>query len=57
MCTKVHCSVLSWSSQDNELIEKAREVVEGRSKQVVIDMEVNNRDRTFGATLSNYISK
>jgi len=57
VCTEVHCSVLSWSSQDNELIEKAREVGEGRSKQVGIDMEVNNRDRTFGATLSNYISK
>ncbi|XP_025097686.1 putative glutamate synthase [NADPH] isoform X1 [Pomacea canaliculata] len=42
---------------DNEVIEKAKNVIEGREKQVIIDLEVHNVDRTFGATLSNYISK
>ncbi|KAK7486587.1 hypothetical protein BaRGS_00022112, partial [Batillaria attramentaria] len=41
---------------DYKLIEKAKDVLEGRTKQVVIDLVVRNTDRTFGATLSNYIS-
>lgn len=41
---------------DYELIEKSRDVVEGKSKQVTIDLQVKNTDRTFGATLSNFIS-
>ncbi|KAK7108161.1 hypothetical protein V1264_015947 [Littorina saxatilis] len=40
----------------HQLIEKTRDVVEGTSKQVVVDMVVTNEDRTFGATLSNFIS-
>ncbi|XP_076444401.1 uncharacterized protein LOC143282637 [Babylonia areolata] len=41
---------------DYDLIEKSRDVVEGKSKQVVMDLTVKNTDRTFGATLSNFIS-
>ncbi|KAL8570900.1 hypothetical protein ACOMHN_023573 [Nucella lapillus] len=42
---------------DHKLIEESRDVVEGRSKQAVINLVVKNTDRTFGATLSNFISK
>ncbi|XP_053398015.1 uncharacterized protein LOC123552518 isoform X2 [Mercenaria mercenaria] len=42
---------------DYELIKKAQDVIDGKQKQVVIDMKVTNEDRTFASTLSYYISK
>lgn len=41
---------------DNQLLEKARPVIEGAQKNVVIDMNINNECRAFGSTLSYYIS-
>ena len=41
---------------DQQLIELSREVLEGRSKTVDIEMKIQNEQRTFGATLSNQIS-
>ena len=38
------------------MIEKAKNVIEGKQRQVVMDLKIRNEDRTFGATLSNYIS-
>jgi len=39
------------------VLEKSREVIEGRQKQIVLDMKITNEDRTFGATLSYFVSK
>ncbi|WAR06760.1 GLT1-like protein [Mya arenaria] len=41
---------------DYKVIEQARSVIEGKQKQVVINMTITNEDRTFAATLSNLIS-
>ena len=39
------------------MLELAKDVLDGKSKNVKIDMTITNVDRTFGATLSNEISK
>lgn len=41
---------------DNQLIEKARTVIDGTQKNVVIDMNINNECRAFASTLSYHIS-
>lgn len=41
---------------DMKVIELAKDVLEGRSKHVDIQLQITNVDRTFGATLSNQIS-
>ena len=41
---------------DQQLIELSQPVLEGRSKHVNIEMNIQNEQRTFGATLSNKIS-
>lgn len=41
---------------DNQLIERAKPVIEGAEKNVVIDMKINNECRSFGSTLSYHIS-
>ena len=42
---------------DQELIMKSLDVIEGREKTVDIDMVIRNEQRTFGATLSNKVSR
>lgn len=42
---------------DNKVLELAKDVLDGKSKNVKIDLTIRNVDRTFGATLSNEISK
>lgn len=42
---------------DYKVLEQARKVIDGQQKQVVINMDINNEDRTFGATLSYFVSK
>ncbi|XP_060602982.1 uncharacterized protein LOC132756035 [Ruditapes philippinarum] len=42
---------------DYEIIKEAQNVIDGKQRQVVIEKTVTNEDRTFGATLSYYISK
>ncbi|XP_074640004.1 uncharacterized protein LOC141898094 isoform X2 [Tubulanus polymorphus] len=42
---------------DYIVLEQAKDVIEGNSKQCSIEMDIKNEDRTFGATLSYYISK
>ncbi|KAF7492057.1 Glutamate synthase [NADH] [Sarcoptes scabiei] len=43
---------------DNKLIEMSQSIIDGNFLQTVhIDMEISNRDRAFGATLSHHISK
>ncbi|XP_005109373.2 putative glutamate synthase [NADPH] [Aplysia californica] len=42
---------------DNKMIAQAMDVLEGRSKHVLIETKICNEDRAFGATLSNEISK
>lgn len=42
--------------QDYVVLEKCQDVIEGKKKQVVVDMDITNEDRTFGATLSYYVS-
>ncbi len=39
------------------LIEKAADVLSGKSKQLKLEMDIENTDRTFGATLSHEISR
>ena len=41
---------------DQQLIELSRDVWEGKSEKVDIEMKIHNEQRTFGATLSNKIS-
>lgn len=41
---------------DQQVIELAKDVLEGRQEKVFFDMKITNDDRTFGATLSNRIS-
>ena len=41
---------------DMQVIERARDVLEGRSSRVDAEFNITNQDRTFGATLSNEIS-
>lgn len=49
--------IVSLQLQDNEIIEKARDVIEGKSKTVTINTEIRNEVRTFGSTLSYHISR
>ncbi len=42
--------------QDNEVYELARDVIEGKKENVIIEKKIKNEDRTFGATLSYFIS-
>ena len=44
------------SRMDEALIEKCKDVLEGRTKSVELDMEINNTQRTFGATLSYHVA-
>ena len=41
---------------DNELIEKCKDVVEGTTSEINLDMNIRNEDRTVGATLSYHIA-
>lgn len=41
---------------DNQLIEKSKPVIDGKEKNVNIDMNITNECRAFGSTLSYYIS-
>ena len=42
--------------QDYKVLELAKDVIEGKARNVDIKMPISNEDRTFGATLSYYIS-
>uniref|UniRef100_A0A2C9JI59 glutamate synthase (NADH) n=1 Tax=Biomphalaria glabrata TaxID=6526 RepID=A0A2C9JI59_BIOGL len=42
---------------DNKVIDMARDVIDGKSKHIKINLPICNEDRTFGATLSHEISK
>nr|XP_022287923.1 glutamate synthase 1 [NADH], chloroplastic-like isoform X2 [Crassostrea virginica] len=42
---------------DYEVLDKCRDVIEGKQKNITLNMKIGNEDRTFGATLSYYISK
>ncbi|KAL5009527.1 hypothetical protein ScPMuIL_011832 [Solemya velum] len=42
---------------DYVVLEKANDVIEGKQRQVTMDLKITNEDRTFGATLSYYISR
>ncbi|CAI9738925.1 glutamate synthase [NADPH] [Octopus vulgaris] len=42
---------------DNILIMKAKDVIEGRAKKKIIDMQITNEDRAFASTLSYHISR
>jgi glutamate synthase (NADPH/NADH) len=41
---------------DNELIEKCRDVIDGKMSKINLDMNIRNEDRTVGATLSYHIA-
>lgn len=41
---------------DNQLIERAKSVIDGAEKNVLIEMNINNECRAFASTLSYYIS-
>ncbi|KAK3092132.1 hypothetical protein FSP39_025440 [Pinctada imbricata] len=41
---------------DYKVLELAKDVIDGKQKKVDINMDIRNVDRTFGATLSYYIS-
>ncbi|XP_072396623.1 uncharacterized protein [Diabrotica undecimpunctata] len=41
---------------DNELIAKAKPIIDGTHKRVDIEMKINNEVRAFGSTLSYHIS-
>lgn len=55
--TNVGVKLYMSSPQDYKVLELARPVIDGKEKQVVINMDIYNEIRTFGATLSFYISK
>ncbi|XP_076076951.1 uncharacterized protein LOC143047651 isoform X1 [Mytilus galloprovincialis] len=42
---------------DYKVYAQAKDVIEGLKKNVEIEMNITNEDRTFGSTLSYYISK
>ncbi|CAN8017433.1 unnamed protein product [Ixodes persulcatus] len=42
---------------DNLLIKQAKAVLEGRSKEVTLHMDITNEDRAFATTLSYHIAK
>jgi glutamate synthase (NADPH/NADH) len=44
------------SRMDYEVIEKAKDVLEGKAKSIELHLKITNDQRTFGATLSNAIS-
>ena len=50
------CVCVCGCVQDYVVLEKVKDVLEGRDKRVDINMSITNEDRTFGATLSYYIS-
>ena len=41
---------------DNDLIEKCKDVIEGKVPKINLDMNIHNEDRTVGATLSYHIA-
>ena len=41
---------------DIRLYDEVKDVIDGKRERVTLDVTVTNEDRTFGATLSNYIS-
>ncbi|CAH1997917.1 unnamed protein product [Acanthoscelides obtectus] len=41
---------------ENELIAKAKPVIDGEIKKVDVELKIRNEDRAFGSTLSYYIS-
>ena len=49
-------SMFDWF-QDYKVYAQAKDVIEGLKKNVEIEMNITNEDRTFGSTLSYYISK
>ncbi|XP_056015239.1 uncharacterized protein LOC125673905 isoform X2 [Ostrea edulis] len=42
---------------DFKVLESCRDVIDGKQKSVTLDLKICNEDRTFGSTLSYYISK
>lgn len=53
----ISANTLPFCYQDNQVIELARDVLDGKEKHVSIELPICNEDRTFGATLSYEISK
>ena len=41
---------------DRELLEKCRDVIDGKSKSIDIEMSIENCQRTFGSTLSYHLA-
>nr|CAI5835199.1 unnamed protein product [Callosobruchus analis] len=41
---------------ENQLIEKAKPVIDGQAQEVEVELKIRNEDRAFGSTLSYYIS-
>lgn len=63
---KIHFKVLlkeqnRWwffkSLQDNQLIEATKDILNGASKQLYLEVPVVNSDRAFGTTLSYHIAR
>ena len=42
--------------KEESVIEKCRDVIDGKQNNIVLDMEITNDQRTFGATLSYYLA-
>ena len=53
---QVQSSIVLSRFQDNVAIEKAKDVLDGKSTKVEMSLHARNIDRTFGATLSHMIS-
>jgi len=43
--------------QDNQLIEAAKDILNGASKQLYLEVPVVSADRAFGTTLSYHIAR
>ena len=44
------------SRLEETVIMQCKDVIEGKRKQINLNLNINNEERTFGATLSYYIS-
>ena len=54
---RVQWAILQFTLQDNQLIEAAKDILNGASKHLRLDVPVMNMDRAFGTTLSYHIAK
>ena len=54
---RFHVSLTSLTLQDNQLIEAAKHILNGASKQLRLEIPVMNMDRAFGTTLSYHIAR